>query len=131
MAIIGIGLDMVELSRMERSLRRFGGHFLERIMGDEERRAVPGDPAAPTPRAVAHVAARFAVKEAAVKALGTGFAEGISPCDVAVRSLPSGKPELVLSGKARERADALGVASLHVTITHTRDNAAAVVILEG
>ena len=99
MAIIGIGLDMVELPRMERSLRRFGGHFLERIMGDEERRTVPGEPAAPSPRAVAHVAARFAVKEAAVKALGTGFADGIGPRDVAVRPLPnSSSPARLGSG---------------------------------
>ena len=80
---------------------------------------------------IAPLAQRMPYTTAFPKALGTGFAEGIAPCDVAVRSLPSGKPELVLSGKARERADALGVASLHVTITHTRDNAAAVVILEG
>ena len=126
MAIIGIGLDLIELSRMERSLHRFGEHFLNR-----ERSAIPGDPASPSARAVSHVAARFAAKEAAVKALGTGFAEGIGPRDVAVRSLPSGKPELVLSGKAREKADALGVKKLHLTLTHTRDNAAAVVILEG
>ena len=128
MAIIGIGLDLIELSRMERSLHRFGEHFLNRIMADDERSAIPGDPASPSARAVSHVAARFAAKEAAVKALGTGFAEGIGPRDVAVRSLPSGKPELVLSGKAR---DALGVKKLHLTLTHTRDNAAAVVILEG
>ena len=127
MAIIGIGLDLIELSRMERSLHRFGEHFLNRIMADDERSAIPGDPASPSARAVSHVAARFA----AVKALGTGFAEGIGPRDVAVRSLPSGKPELVLSGKAREKADALGVKKLHLTLTHTRDNAAAVVILEG
>ena len=128
MAIIGIGLDLIELSRMERSLHRFGEHFLNRIMADDERSAIPASPSA---RAVSHVAARFAAKEAAVKALGTGFAEGIGPRDVAVRSLPSGKPELVLSGKAREKADALGVKKLHLTLTHTRDNAAAVVILEG
>ena len=126
MAIIGIGLDLIELSRMERSLHRFGEHFLNRIMADDERSAIPGDPASPSARAVSHVAARFAAK-----ALGTGFAEGIGPRDVAVRSLPSGKPELVLSGKAREKADALGVKKLHLTLTHTRDNAAAVVILEG
>ena len=131
MAIIGIGLDLIELSRMERSLHRFGEHFLNRIMADDERSAIPGDPSSPSARAVSHVAARFAAKEAAVKALGTGFAEGIGPRDVAVRSLPSGKPELVLSGKAREKADALGVKKLHLTLTHTRDNAAAVVILEG
>ena len=131
MAIIGIGLDLIELSRVERSLHRFGEHFLNRIMADDERSAAPGDPASPSARTVSYVAARFAAKEAAVKALGTGFAEGIGPRDVAVRSLPSGKPELVLSGKAREKADALGAKKLHLTLTHTRDNAAAVVILEG
>ena len=83
MAIIGIGLDLIELSRMERSLHRFGEHFLNRIMADDERSAIPGDPASPSARAVSHVAARFAAKEAAVKALGTGFAEGIGPRDVA------------------------------------------------
>lgn len=130
MGIIGIGLDVVELARIDRSLRRFGVHFLDRIMAEEERRAVPGDPASPSSRMTAHVAARFAAKEAAVKALGTGFAAGIGPRDVAVRSLPSGQPELVLSGAARERARALGASRLHLTLTHTRDNAAAVVILE-
>ncbi|HIW78519.1 MAG TPA: holo-ACP synthase [Candidatus Bilophila faecipullorum] len=130
MGIIGIGLDMVELSRIERSLRRFGEHFLDRIMDEEERRAVPGDTASPSSRLTAHVAARFAAKEAAVKALGTGFAAGIGPRDVAVRSLPSGKPELVLSGAALEKARALGASRVHLTLTHTRDNAAAVVILE-
>lgn len=91
MGIIGIGLDMVELSRIERSLRRFGEHFLDRIMDEEERRAVPGDTGSPSSHTTAHVAARFAAKEAAVKALGTGFAEGIGPRDVAVRSLPDRK----------------------------------------
>ena len=110
MGIIGIGLDMVELSRIERSLRRFGEHFLDRIMDEEERRAVPGDTASPSSRLTAHVAARFAAKEAAVKALGTGFAAGI--------------------GAALEKARALGASRVHLTLTHTRDNAAAVVILE-
>ena len=63
MAIIGIGLDLIELSRMERSLHRFGEHFLNRIMTDDERSAIPGDPASPSARAVSHVAARFAAKE--------------------------------------------------------------------
>ena len=63
MAIIGIGLDLIELSRMERSLHRFGEHFLNRIMADDERSAVPGDPASPSARTVSYVAARFAAKE--------------------------------------------------------------------
>lgn len=129
MPIIGIGIDLIELSRIERSLRRFGKHFLQRILSEDEQAAVPS-PSEITPYTVAHVAARFAAKEAAVKALGTGFSEGIRPKDVTVRSLASGKPDLVLLGKAKECAEALGVRSTHLTLTHTRDNAAAVVILE-
>lgn len=161
MVIIGVGLDMVELPRVERVLIRFGTHFLDRIMSDREQVALPGGvtyrrtpaevplaemPAAgeipaekepagevvpPSPRTVAWVAARFAAKEATVKALGTGFSEGITPCEIEVRSTPSGKPELVLHGNAAKKAECLGVRTFHLTLTHTRDNAAAVVILEG
>lgn len=139
MAIIGLGLDMVELARVERVLRRFGTHFLDRIMNDREQAGLPGgfanpreeESLHPSPRAVAWVAARFAAKEATVKALGTGFSEGIAPCEIEVSSTPSGKPELVLHGNAAKKAERLGVQTLHLTLTHTRDNAAAVVILEG
>ncbi|MEG2004714.1 MAG: holo-ACP synthase [Bilophila sp.] len=151
MTIIGLGLDMVELGRVERVLRRFGTHFLDRIMNQREQESVPGHAAFrvsdngtgqearragsaatwPSPRAIAHVAARFSAKEAAVKALGTGFSEGIAPHELEVRSEPSGKPTLVLSGNAAKKAAALGVLRVHLTLTHTRDNAAAVVILEG
>lgn len=131
MAVIGIGLDLIKLSRMERSLHRFGEHLLNHIMADDERSATPGDLASPSTRVVSRVATWFAAKETAVKVLGTGSVEGIGPRDVAVRSLPSGKPKFVLSGKAREKADALGVEELYLTLTHTRDNAATVVTLEG
>ena len=124
--IFGIGTDVVQLARVEETYARHGEHFVRRLLMPEEEAAFRK-----YKRPVRFLAMRFAAKEAAVKALGTGFAEGIGPRDVAVRSLPSGKPELVLSGKAREKADALGVKKLHLTLTHTRDNAAAVVILEG
>ena len=78
-------------------------------MADDERSAIPGDPASPSARAVSHVAARFAAKEAAVKALGTGFAEGIGPRDVAVRSLPLRQARTRSVRKGSEKADALGV----------------------
>ncbi len=77
------------------------------------------------------MAARFAAKEAAVKALGTGFAAGVGPLDVEVVSLSSGKPELRLHGAAARRAGELGAAAAHISLTHERDAAAAVVILEG
>ena len=128
MPIIGIGLHLIELARVERSLHRFGEHFLHRILTETECESVPRP--LHTSRCISHVAARFAAKEAAVKALGTGFAQGIGPHDIAVRNDALGRPELVLSGRAEERAGKLGVRTLHLTLTHTRDNAAAVVILE-
>ena len=129
MPIIGIGLDLIELSRIERSLHRFGEHFLRRILTEAEYEMVPSP--LHTSRCIAHVAARFAAKEAAVKALGTGFVLGIGPKDIGVQNNELGKPELVLKGKARILAEERGVRTLHLSLTHTRDNAAAVVILEG
>lgn len=134
MAVIGVGLDLVELARVERALSRFGAHFLNRIFTEEERARIPEETSGslnhPSARQTAHVAARFAAKEAAVKALGTGFSEGVSPRDVEVKSGASGKPELVFRGKALDKAGELGVRAVHLTLTHTRDNAAAVVIIE-
>ncbi len=129
MPILGLGLDLVELSRVERSLHHFGEHFLRRILTETEYETVPRP--LHTSRCIAHVAARFAAKEAAVKALGTGFAQGIGPKDIGVRNNELGRPELVLSGRAKALAEQLGAVTLHLTLTHTRDNAAAVVILEG
>jgi len=77
------------------------------------------------------VAARFAAKEACAKALGTGFANGVTMKSIEVRSLPSGAPTLLLSGRAQELANAMGAERLHLSLTHGRDVAAAVVILEG
>ena len=123
--ILGIGLDVAELDRIRDSLERFGERFLARILTQSERAGMPkGDPAA-------YVAARFAAKEAGAKALGTGFAEGITQTSIEVISQPSGAPTLVLHGKAKERADMLGVTRMHLSLTHGRDIAAATVILEG
>lgn len=125
--ILGLGLDLVSLPRMERSLERFGEHLLERVLTPAERALLPAAPGAKA----AYVAARFAAKEAAVKALGTGFAQGVGPRDVEVVSLPSGRPELRLHGAAARRAREMGVVSAHLSLTHERDAAAAVAILEG
>ncbi|HIU18124.1 MAG TPA: holo-ACP synthase [Candidatus Avidesulfovibrio excrementigallinarum] len=126
MAVIGIGLDLVERARIERALNRFGKAFLARILSPEEQRLVPQGGA----RKIDFVAARFAAKEAASKALGTGFANGISPRDFEILSLPSGAPRLRLCGAALEHARRLDVASCHLTLTHSTTHAAAVVILE-
>lgn len=126
MAVIGIGLDLVERSRIERALNRFGEAFLARILSTEEQKHVPQG----TVRKIEYVAARFAAKEAAAKALGTGFANGIGPTDFEILSLPSGAPRLRLTGAALEHAQRLDVSACHLTLTHSTTHAAAVVILE-
>lgn len=125
--ILGLGLDVTELSRITRAWERFGNRFSARILHPEEAARF----AALSASRVIFLAARFAAKEAAVKALGTGFGEGVSPSDIAVATGPSGKPELLLHGKAGERARRMGVARTHISITHGRETVAAVVILEG
>lgn len=121
--IIGIGLDIVEIPRIARAWERFGPRFAEKILHPSELAA----PRAMTPQ---FLASRFAAKEAAVKALGTGFSAGIGPTDIAVVAGPGGKPELVLHGKALERLRGMGAARSLLSITHGKETAAAVVILE-
>lgn len=128
MAILGIGLDVTEIERVRRIMERYGARFARHLLAPGESLPEGGDPA--SPGMAAHMAARFAAKEAGVKALGTGFSGGITPPCLEVRTLSSGKPELVLHGRAAETAKALGVRSIHLSLTHSRDNAAAVVILE-
>lgn len=123
MAIVGIGLDVVELARIARMQVRFGQALARRILTAEELRLVPM-------RTVPYLAARFAGKEAAVKALGTGFTKGIIFQHIEIITLDSGQPTLTLSGKAAEVATALGVSAMYISLTHGRDTAAAVVILE-
>lgn len=121
--IIGLGLDVVELQRIKRLIERYGAAFLDRILTPEEQQHVP-------PHPTAYVAARFAAKEAAVKALGTGFSQGIGLQHIAVHNAPSGQPELRLYGPAAARMASLGATRAHLSLTHGRDTAAAVVILE-
>ena len=123
--ILGLGLDVTEVSRIRDLLERFGERFTQRILTRAEAAGMPKGDAAP------YVAARFAAKEAAVKALGTGFAQGVTQLSIEVLSLPSGAPMLKLHGKALEIASAMGVQRIHVSLTHGRDTAAATVIFEG
>ncbi|GAB1409250.1 holo-[acyl-carrier-protein] synthase [Desulfovibrionales bacterium] len=121
--IIGLGVDIVELRRIERSFSRFGPALCAKILTEHEQAMLPAHP-------VPYLAARFAAKEAAVKALGTGFQNGITAHDIEVRSTHSGKPCLHFYNKALEQYQALGAAASHVSLTHGRDHAVAVVILE-
>jgi holo-[acyl-carrier protein] synthase len=125
--IVGLGIDLVELDRIEHSLERHGRRFLERVLTPFELEHTPGKVAR---NAVAYVAARFAAKEAAAKALGTGFSQGVWLSTIEVRPLPSGKPELVLYEGALLVFKNLGATHAHLSLTHGRDTAAAVVVLE-
>ena len=124
--IIAVGMDLASLDRVNKGLLRFGEHFCRRILTEDERALIPAAPNART----AFVAGRFAAKEAAVKALGTGFSGGISMQDVEILRLPSGQPELHLHGAAAKKAEEMGVRHLHISLSHERDVAGAVVILE-
>jgi holo-[acyl-carrier protein] synthase len=121
--IVGLGIDVVELDRIALSLARYGERFLKRVLTEYERSRLPRNP---TP----FVAARFAAKEAASKALGTGFRRGVCFQSIEVRDLPSGKPELRLHGAALDVLAELGGNACLLSLTHGRDVAAAVVVIE-
>jgi len=123
--IVGVGMDLVKRDRIERALERHGERFIGRIFTDAERDYSEGRPHAPL-----HFAGMWAIKESAVKALGTGFRDGIAWRHIEVTHDPLGKPLVTLHGKARERADAMGVARIHASITHDTDWSAAQIVLE-
>jgi holo-[acyl-carrier protein] synthase len=124
--VVGLGVDIAEVDRVEAAIRRYGEAFLNRIY---------------TPAEIAYCerhkskaeryAGRFAAKEAAMKALGTGWRRGVRWRDIEVTNLPGGKPALRLTGAAQGHADRLGVKNIAVSITHSGSLALAQVILEG
>lgn len=122
--IIGVGHDLVEISRIDGAMAK-NERFIKRILTEAEWAYCQqkGSPAA-------SVAVRFAAKEACSKALGTGIGP-IRWLDMEVASLASGRPELILSGRALTLAEAMGVTKVLVSLSHTKDYASAVVILEG
>jgi len=119
--IVGLGIDVVGVERMARLLARHQDRFLSRWFDPRERSAATS---------AERVAARWAAKEAAAKALGTGFADGIVPSHIAILVLPSGAPSLHLAGPALARAQTLGATRFHVSLSHADGVAVATVILE-
>ncbi len=124
--IKGIGIDSIELERIARVYERYPERFLNKVYTDSEREYFRRW-ADPVPR----IAGRFAVKEACMKALGTGWSNGVRWRDIEVLRRPGGKPEVRLHGVAARILAALGATEIHCTITHSRDHALAVVIFEG
>lgn len=119
MATAGIGVDMLEISRMERVLER-RPNFARRVFTEEERAYCER-----SARPAEHYAARFAAREAVVKALGTGFSDGVSFRDVSVSRDESGRPRAVLTGRAAEVARERGIREIALSISHTHDVAVA------
>jgi holo-[acyl-carrier protein] synthase len=123
--IVGAGIDLCEVGRIESAIARYGPRFVERIYTEREIAYAQGKA-----NRCERYAARFAAKEAGMKALGTGWRGGITWRDLEVTNLPSGRPALRLHGKAAEIAERLGVRSVSLSITHTAEQAMAMVILE-
>lgn len=119
MATAGIGVDMLEIARMEGVLER-RPNFARRVFTDEERAYCDR-----SARPAEHYAARFAAREAVLKALGTGFSDGIGLRDVSVARDDAGRPRAVLTGRAAEVARELGVREIALSISHTHDVAVA------
>lgn len=116
---VGLGVDMVEVARMEAILQRTPT-FSQKVFSADERAYCDAKP-----RPAMHYAARFAAKEAVVKALGLGFSSGISVRDVEVVREEGGRPAIKLSGRAQEVADELGVTDVPVSLSHTATDAIA------
>ena len=114
-----IGIDIIEIARIKAAIDRWGKHFLQRVYTEPELRQYGKKPSS--------LAARFAAKEAVIKALGTA-ASGISWKDIEILSEPGGKPLVRLHGKARGKADALGLGEMAISLSDSREHAIAFVI---
>lgn len=126
--IIGIGSDIIDIRRIERTLDRYGRRFIDRIYTPTEQRKSEG-----RYQRAASYAKRFAAKEACAKALGTGFRDGIFWRDMGVVNLPSGKPTMQLAGGAARRLAEITppgmVAQIDLSITDDHPQAQAIVII--
>lgn len=117
-----IGLDIIEIARIEQALGRWGERFLRRVYTQGELRICRGRASA--------LAARFAAKEAVMKALGAGT-QGVGWRDIEVLSNPDGKPLVYLRGRARKKAEKLGLGEIAISLSHSREYAIASVVAGG
>jgi holo-[acyl-carrier protein] synthase len=126
--VLGMGSDLIDITRIEKTLARFGDRFIGRVFTPIERAKSESRAA----RAASY-AKRYAAKEACSKALGTGFRLGVFWRDIGVVNLPTGQPTLALTGGAKERLDAMTppgmVAQIHLTITDEPPLAQAMVLI--
>jgi len=123
--IVGTGIDIAEVDRIKATIERFGRRFLERVFTPDEIRYCESKA-----NKAERYAGRFAAKEAAMKAIGTGWSRGVTWQDVEVQRSPGGRPTMAFHRKAAEFFEQLGAAHAHLSITHTEHSAMAQVILE-
>jgi len=123
--IVGTGIDIAEVPRIAASITRFGDRFLRRVFTEEEIRYCESKA-----NRVERYAARFAAKEAAMKAIGTGWNHGVAWRDVEVCRQPGGRPTITFHRRAAEFATKLGAVRVALSLSHTAQHAIAQVILE-
>lgn len=123
--IYGVGIDIVQISRIEKALQRWGERFRNKVFTSGEVSYCQKKR-----KAAANYAARFAAKEAFVKALGVGMRRGIHWREIEVARGPLGKPILKVSGRAQEICQKEGIKAILVSLTHDQDYSSALVVLE-
>jgi holo-[acyl-carrier protein] synthase len=123
--IVGTGIDIAEVPRVAEAIERFGERFLRRVFTEEEIRYCDSKA-----NRIERYAARFAAKEAAMKALGTGWNRGVRWRDIEVSRQPGGRPTITFYGVAAEFAAKLGTKNVALSLSHTPEHAIANVILE-
>ena len=121
--IRGLGTDIIEIARVGQMVDRHEESFLRRVYTDDEIAYCSAKK-----NYLQHYAGRWAAKEAVMKAIGTGWAEGVGFAEIEVRSQRSGKPLLKIHGTARKKADELGIGDVLITISHCREYATATAI---
>jgi holo-[acyl-carrier protein] synthase len=120
MKVVSHGVDMVECGRIAEMLDRYGDRFLHRVFTPVEQNYSMN-----RKRRIEHLSGRFAVKEAVMKLLGTGWRDGIAWTDIETDNDATGRPRVRLSGKVAHEADNLGIREISVSISHTCDYAIA------
>lgn len=123
--IYGTGIDLVENERIGKVIAKWGNKFLSRVFSDREI-----DYCSRHAQAHIHYGARFAVKESFLKAMGIGLGRGVKLREIEVLNEESGKPNLFLYGGARQEYEAAAIKKSHISITHTKSYASAIVLLE-
>jgi holo-[acyl-carrier protein] synthase len=121
--IFGIGTDIIETSRIQNAIEKYGKRFLDRLFTEQEQQYCNEF----NDTKYIHYAARFAAKESFSKAIGTGITQGFKLRDVSVSNLPSGQPVIILDGEMKEK---YGHLKVHISLSHSDTNSVAFIVLE-